>query len=312
MAVELAIRLGFGVETVDVLPGGNQNHVVRVRGPVTDVVVRFARDPAGLTSDPFDIEQWCSGAAAAAGVTTPRTLARQRCDGFSVIVQEFVPGEPARADDLHAWEAIGRIATKLAEVDTRHAPDELFSRFGRDLRSAWVQHLDYNLDALATDDPLRDLGVYAAGHRTALIEMLRRLRARPLDQGLSHGDLSTRNLLAVAGGYAVLDWGSAGAGPVPWTDLEQIYRWHVTADPVTQVSEDAWLAVLSGAGLSGPGVPALIDELQILHVLDVVRWARDRRPDRLPGLVREARSVISRVLPAAFSSTGDDAEATSG
>jgi hypothetical protein len=36
--------------------------------------------------------------------------------------------------------------------------------------------------------------------------------------------------------------------------------------------------VLSGAGVLGSEVDELIAEVQILHVLDVIRWAIDQRP----------------------------------
>ena len=128
--------------------------------------------------------------------------------------------------------------------------------------------------------------------------MITDLRARPLPQGLCHGDLSTRNLIAAAGGgYVVLDWGSAAVGPVPWTDLELIQRWHAGADTVSAVSAAAWQAVLHGAGVAGPSVDGLIGELQILHVLDVTRWALDQKPERVPEFVQQARAAIVRILP---------------
>lgn len=293
----MANEMGIAVDTAEVLVGGNQNHVVRIRGPRGDVVLRFARDTTRLTMDPFDVEEWCSGAALAVGIATPKTIFRERLKQHSVIVQDFVPGTPSAAVDLQAWEAIGRVADALREVDTDTAPYGLFSRFGRDLESAWLNHLDYNIDALTDDDPLLHLGVYELGEQDALMQVLLRIRRRPLQQGLSHGDLSTRNLITTdTAGYVVLDWGSAITGPVPWTDLERIYRWHVTGDPETQVSEDAWHAVLSGAGLNPATAGALIDELEILHVLDVVRWSLDQKPDRLPEFAQQARKSIRRIL----------------
>ena len=296
-AVALAAELGFGADSVEVLVGGNQNHAVRLRTSTSDVVLRFARDTDRLTMDPFDVEQWCSRAASAAGIATPPTLARAHVGGHSVIVQEFVPGTPADAGDLQAWSAIGRIAGSLPDIDLDGAPDGLFSRFGRDLDVAWLAHLDYNIEALAPGDRLLELGVYEPEQQSALRQILTDLRARPLRHGVSHGDLSTRNLIAnSAGGYVVLDWGSAIAGPVPWTDLELIQRWHVTGDPVSTVSASAWRAVLSAAGVSERTADELIPELQLLHVLDVIRWALDQRPDRIQEFVLQARSAIARIL----------------
>ena len=310
VAVALARELGFGADTVEVLPGGNQNHVVRLRTAASDVVVRWARDTDRLTMDPFDVEQWCARAATAVGITTPATVARAHVGGHSVIVQELVPGSPAAADDLAAWAAIGRVAGALSQVDLTDAPDGLFSRFGRDLDGAWHAHLDYNLASLTADDQLLELGVYSPEQGPSLRGLISGLRRHRLGHGLVHGDLSTRNLIAdPLGGYVVLDWGSASAGPTPWTDLELIRRWHVTGDPVSVVSADAWRAVLrgvdslsagSGATTTDSETERLLDELQILHVLDVIRWAIDNKPERIGEFVQQARGALARVLtPAA-------------
>ncbi|GAA3689663.1 hypothetical protein GCM10022204_00410 [Microlunatus aurantiacus] len=294
----LGAELGFGADSVEVLVGGNQNHVVRLRTAVSDVVLRYARDTDRLTMDPFDVEQWCSRAAAAVGIPTPATLARAEVGGHSVIVQEFVPGAPADADDRRAWEAIGGVAAALADIDLADAPEGLFSRFGRDLDAAWEAHLDYNLAALTPGDQLLELGAYTPDQREPLRRLVAGLRRHRLQQGLGHGDLSTRNLIAdPAGGYVVLDWGSAAVGPTPWTDLELIRRWHAIDDPVSVVSADAWRAVLTGVGSAGPSaseVETLLAELQVLHVLDVIRWAIDQKPERIPEFVRQARAALAR------------------
>lgn len=57
VAARLAGELGFDVDAVEVLVGGQQNHAVRMRGPAVDAVIRFARDVSRLTMDPFDVEQ---------------------------------------------------------------------------------------------------------------------------------------------------------------------------------------------------------------------------------------------------------------
>jgi aminoglycoside phosphotransferase (APT) family kinase protein len=182
----------------------------------------------------------------------------------------------------------------------------LFSRFGRNLEAAWQAHLDYNLASLSADDQLLELGVYTPEQGGSLRRLITGLRRHRLAHGLVHGDLSTRNLIAdPSGGYVVLDWGSASAGPTPWTDLELIRRWHVSGDPVSVVSADAWRAVQRGAdsvaagsrtGMAGAETETLLDELQILHVLDVVRWAIDNKPERIAELVQQARHALARVL----------------
>ncbi|MGC5165459.1 phosphotransferase [Luteimicrobium sp. DT211] len=301
-ALRVARTLGLGDGTAGELAGGNMNHAVRVRTDRADVVVRFTRDAARRGDDPFDVEAWCAGAAARAGIRTAPVVARTHVEGESVLVVEHVAGVPTAPDDLAGWRAVGTIAARLAEVPTDDAPDGLFSRFGRDLAGAWDAHVAYNLEALGPDDALPGLGVYDRRDRGRLREVVASLRGRDLRQGLSHGDLCHRNLLTAAdGGYVVLDWGSAQAGPTPWTDLEQIRRWHVTGDVETPVSAAAWAETLAGA-LDGTGTPPddaarILGSLAVLHALDVVRWALDRRPDRLAELAAGSAATVRRELP---------------
>ncbi|MFP3393791.1 phosphotransferase, partial [Brevibacillus sp. SIMBA_076] len=89
------------------------------------------------------------------------------------------------------------------------APGALFSRFGRDLPAAWEEHLSYNVSALADDDALIALGVYAPGQLGRLRGILRSLRDVPFSFGLCHGDLAPRNLIEREGGEVLIDWGAA-------------------------------------------------------------------------------------------------------
>ena len=301
-ARQVTRSLGLGDGTAQALAGGNENHAVRARTGSADVVVRFTRDPGRLRGDTFDVEAWCAGAAARAGIRTAPVVARTHIEGESVLVVEHVTGQATAADDLAAWRAIGAAAARLAEVGTDDAPDGLFSRFGRDLDAAWDAHLVYNLDALGPDDALPGLGVYDARDRDGLRDVVASLRGRDLRQGLVHGDLCHRNLVTASdGGYVVLDWGSAQVGPRPWTDVEQIHRWHVTRDAETPVSAAAWDevlgAVLEGTGVSPDAAAGIVGSLAVLHALDVVRWAQDRRPDRLAELATQSAATVRRELP---------------
>ncbi|WP_344751452.1 aminoglycoside phosphotransferase family protein [Gryllotalpicola koreensis] len=290
----IARSLGISVEQATELDGGNQNHVVRVRGGRRDVVVRFAKDDTRMLVDPFDVEAWCLTATAEAGIHTSPLVARGTADGLSYLVVGHLPGTVAAANDLHAWREIGRIAAALAEVDVATAPDAFFTRFGRNPAEAWDAHLGYNFAALEGDDPLVDFGIYREPDRSKLRNVLASLRARRLSQGLVHGDLSTRNLL-VNERYAVVDWGSAHSGPTCWGDLDQINRWRLLGDPESPVSEAAWSSALGGAGLTDAQAAPVLAELAVLHALDVVRWSYTSRPDRLDELVHRSARLL-RVL----------------
>lgn len=270
-------------------------HVVaRVRDETHDVVVRFARDHARMV-DPFDIEVWALQAAADAGINTSDVVARGWAADTSYLVVKYLPGTTASPDDLEAWRTIGWSLRALSKVDTATAPPALFSRFGCDLDTAWTAHVSYNLVNLTDDDPLIGLEVYERSDQDTIRAMLSSHLDRALPQGLIHGDLSTRNVLS-GEQYAVIDWGSAHAGPVPWGDLDVLHRWHVMEDQQSPVSEAAWAQVLRGAAIDLAVAKPLLLELAVLGALDVVRWALVQRPDRLDELRDYSSRVIHRML----------------
>lgn len=294
-ALDIARSLGVDARSAEPLPGGNQNHVVRVRSADEDIVVRFARDPE-RSGDPFDVEAWCLRAAAAAGLRTSSFIDRGWHDGLSYLAVAYIPGSAAAPDDLRGWRTIGEFAAALRGVPLHDAPRALFSRFGRDLDRAWAEHLAYNLACLEPADPLMALGVYPGSRRRELQDLVTSVSARKLAQGLIHGDTSHRNLLRHDDVYTVIDWGTASAGPVLWGDLERIYRWHLTGDPESPVNVAAWEGVLDGAALHRGEAEPVVRELAALHALDIVRWAIDRRPDRLAEIASSSRDVLAALV----------------
>lgn len=267
---------------------------MRVNGGGRDLVVRFAK-VSDQVADPFDVEEWCLLAAAAAGMPSSPMVARGWLDGLSYLVVDYVVGDTPSASDPGAWKSIGRFASALAELDVTDAPEALFSRFGRDLDAAWLAHLDYNRAALTEGDELVDLGLYRPDERSRLLHLLDSLHRRSLPQGLIHGDMSTRNLLS-GERYTLIDWGAATVGPVVWGDLERIHRWKLLEDPESDVSDVAWANVLEGSGLTDAEATTVVRELTVLQALDVIRWALDVRPDRLSGLVPQSTALLGRVL----------------
>lgn len=135
------------------------------------------------------------------------------------------------------------------------------------------------------------MGVYASGEQAGLRSLVLDLGQLPTSFGLNHGDLSLRNVLVPDGGdAALLDWGSAATGPTPFGDLLNLFKMHrATGDP--SMGELAGFA--AGRGLRLAEVPPILQELLILSLLDLVRWAADRRPDLLAGHIAAARTGIA-------------------
>lgn len=267
------------------------NSVLRVVGEGVDWVVR---SPLDLTRpDVFPLERWASQAAAACGVPVPEVLHVGVSEGVPVTVSRYVA--PAAEEPSRPWWWLGRHASALAGACLDDAPDALFSRFGRDLDHAWREHLAYNLASLSPDDHLLADGGYRAEHLETLRAWVRDLQGLDVQHGLVHGDLAPRNLVS-RGPHAapvLVDWGSATSGPAPWDSLQRVYQAAVVEQEIP------WAAVVDvaegmGAALDAPAL-ATLRRLTALRLLDLARWARDRRPDLYPSYLDACRDGLTTV-----------------
>lgn len=277
---------------------GRVNHVFVVRcaavaGAGERCVVRFALDP--LRGDGYAVEAWCLVEAARHGIPGPEVVAVGTLDDVPYLVESYVDGVAGTMGGLAEWRTLGSYGRVVHAIPvTAEAPDGLFSRFGRDPAAAWRAHLSYNVGELNPSDPLIELGVYEIEVQPLLLEVMSRLGANDVAFGLSHGDLSLRNLLLPGDGPPVLlDWDTAAVGPVPETDLLSLLRMHQGEDYPDRHGLEAFA---DGYGVVLDDVlPALTDQLVLAH-LDVVRWARERRPDLLPETAAAARTGVARNL----------------
>lgn len=269
---------------------GSVNHVFIVGEGPERYVIRFARDPQ--RADEFAVERWCAQRAAAHGVPTPDVLASGVMNDVAYGVQRFAPGMAGDTlTDPELWGTLGSYGHVINSIPPDDsAPDGLFSRFGRDLPAAWKAHLDYNVGELDVNDPLLAMGVYLASQQDRLKQTLIELSDIPMRFGLSHGDLSTRNLVVPAGQRPMLiDWGSATYGPVPLTDLLVLERAARTTGSPTGTELRAFAM---GMHVNLEQLRPTLSEYRQLHLLDLVRWAMAWRPDRVAEAVVDLRSAL--------------------
>lgn len=277
-ALRVVRELGGDPTAVERL-GGVVNTVVRVVGAEVDWVVRTPVDPQ--RPDEFPVERWAVEAARSCGVPVPEVLHVGVSQGLPVMVSRYV--RPSAEPVARPWWWLGRHATAVAGASLDGAPDGIFSRFGRDLDHAWAAHLAYNRAALTPDDPLLADGGYRPGDVPTLQGWFHDLEDLDTAHGLVHGDLAPRNLVSQGADAppVLLDWGTTTTGPVPWTELQRAFHAAVVD------GELPWDALLDLADGTGTDLDAAalrtLRSLTALRLLDLARWARDRRPDLYPA-----------------------------
>lgn len=290
-ARQIARLHGLPSDPIEALVGlGTVNHVVVVGSGGDRWVIRWPRESGD--DGVFAVEEWCARRAAAVGVPTPRTVLRGILDGVPYGIQEHVAGAPASSSEA-VWAALGRYGAAIGDLQPDDdAPEGLFSRFGRDLDHAWRAHLAYNLACLDGQDILLRRGVYSAAEQRLLRDAVTELLDVPMRFGLGHGDLSPRNLVLPDGGAPVLvDWGSAAFGPLYYPDVLAAEQEEPGSGGPTPA---AWRAFVDGLGVDPADLASVLPAFRLLQRHDLVRWALDRRPDRVADTLRDLRAVLDR------------------
>ena len=289
-AREVAETMGLAVLSLREIVGQGEVNFVFVVGTTDgEVVVRFHRDP--LDTDDYATEEWCMRRVGSAGVPVPEFVGRGVCEGKNFVVQRFVAGgngDGSRSREL--WRTLGGYARTINELDLDgSAPDSLFPRFGRDLVKNWEDHIAYNLGELTPADPLIALGAYGRADQDRLRGVFEGLADSVTRFGLTHGDLVPKNVILPEGGRpVVIDWGSASAGPVPFADFGRIFY-----DEANEGFDESDVeAFAEGYGVSFRELRGTLEAIRLLGKIDVCRWARDRRPDRLEHYVAVAAEAV--------------------
>ena len=291
-AVRVVLMRGGQADAVIALPG-NVNRVFRISGPDTDWVVRYPID--GQRSNEFPTEVWAPRRASGQGIPVAPVVAIGELEGRPYLVLKYVAPNAAHVQG-GTWQWLGRYAARLAMVPLDDAPTGVFSRFGRDLRSAWRAHLQYNLDALSSQDPLLDDGVYPREGRDRLRVLIEQLMLVDFRHGLAHGDLAPRNLVPRRSPLPpiLLDWGTATTGPAPWTDIQRVFAW-TRYDRLVDELALAQFAEGAGVGLDKQATTGL-EQMSAVRFLDLARWARERRPDLYREQCGSSRLALATIL----------------
>ena len=285
---ELALQLGrkaLGTESVALSPmmsPGRVNYTYRIDGQSDRVVARLntEADRAGE----FLKEQWAMRQARSVGVLTPEVLAVGRIEDTCYQVQSYVDGRHPAADDTDAWSRIGVALRTIHSVRTQGWGGKL-NLERETFAHSWEEHVRYGLGQLGETDKLRGLGLLDT-NLSASLETAWNRDLFGLPCGLTHGDVSVRNVLLDPTGEVVfIDWGCCSSGLVPYRDVIDVVGEH---DPLSS----EFGAFLKGYGSSWSELEPEIGSIATLGAIDLCRWAIDQRPDQLPRCLSQAEWAL--------------------
>lgn len=288
------LRGGAGGPEASLAGEGFNNWIWRLETRDGTVAVKVGKPHRGaeMTAE-YAKEMWCAEAARAVGVATPAILAVGAFEGRAYQVQAFAPGRMPRAEEHRAvWAAMGRWARAIHDIPV--------AGWGRDLArpgvfdGSWRAHVEGCIASLTPDDPLLAMGVLTREVSADLRRRFEGLAARDFRMGLTHADFATWNVLvddADGGTFALIDWGCAGAAPVPHHEIGELIR----SERATPENLDIFRRAygLSDAGFAD--LTADLPDLLAMRELDVLRWGLTARPHEIDKLTQRARRALARL-----------------
>lgn len=239
----------------------------------------------------FQKEAWSQEQATDKGVLSPKTINIGIKDNSAYMVLDFVPGINGKdiiVNKEFVWQAIGRYARishsiKVVGFGEGMTSPGIFS-------DSWQRYLDYNIDSLDTRDKLLSLGIITSKQSEVILGKFLKLKTYNFNFGLVHGDLSLSNTIVDEDKVTLIDWGCAEASIVPHIEFVDLF--HNQSFNHDLLLDD----FLMGYGMSRQEFDLIkleIDMLELLQAVDKLRWAIDKKPDKVNEFTQRVKAIIA-------------------
>lgn len=269
---------------------GSVNQVYAAQTNGGDFIIRLNTDPDKKIE--FQKEKWCLEAVTKLHIPSPQVLAMGTYQDHHYLIQYKLPGingsQTAPEVQSLIWKRLGEYAAafhQIEEIEDQGVQEDEF-------HDDWKARLRYNLGELNEEDSLLAKGVCSAEAHQSMKELLSELSDKSFRSGLIHGDLSPRNVLVDQDKIYLLDWGTAVINIIPHHEIGAMQL-------NGEASEEDMQAFLEGLEISALQFESIEREiilLNLLHCLDVYRWAEGRNIARIKDYEKQVREAYEKAL----------------
>jgi len=245
--------------------------------------------------DRFQKEAWCAKVANIKGILTPEVFKFDLESGQPYMIETYIEGingdQSTQAEKDKIWRTLGEYARQSRSIPTKGYGDKM-SAPGI-FNDSWSRYLEYNITSLTPDDKAIKCGAITAKESKIIKNIFVGLKNIDFEFGLSHYDLSLKNtIITPAGKVYLLDWGSAQVGPIPHLDISEIL------DESLNEKSKQFKIFLDGYGISYDDYKKMkmeITWLELLINMDKLRWALDKKNDRVNNFSKKIKAVLKKL-----------------
>jgi len=280
-----------------ILGKGDVNEIYIIDIGNKKILLRINSKEDGLSE--FKKEEWCINEAKKKGVLCSNILDIGKYKKYCYMIYDFIDGKSGKEikNKLKVWTTIGKYAKLINSIKVK-GYGLRFSPKDNKFTESWKKYIDYNIDSLVKRDKLIELKVYNENQLPIINKFFLNLKRKKIKVGLVHNDLSLRNVVVdKEGNVFLIDWGCAEANFVPHGEFVEILgAGHMDLKIPT---ENQIGCFLEGYGLSKIEFEKLKKEISkflLLVSFDKLRWAIDKSPKDIDGMIKIAKRRLDYAL----------------
>ena len=273
---------------------GQVNEIYVVATESSKYIVRI--DLSESTTDRFKKEAWFINETKKLGILGPTIFGVGRKAEHPYMIMLYVEGkngdEATENEKDKIWNELGKYARKIHSIPVEGYGEGMTAPGV--FKDSWLRYINYNISSLTPDDKIIELGVITEKESKKIKNIFLELLNTNFNFGLIHHDLSLKNtILTTTGEVCLIDWGSAQSAPVPHLDIVEIL------DSSLDENSKQFALFLEGYGLKFQEYEKIKTEMAKINLLinmDKLRWALDRRQDKIDYFSQEVKNKLAKIL----------------
>ena len=246
----------------------------------------------------FKKEEYCIKKASENGINVPNIITIGKFEKYAYSIYDYIEGENAKyskLNKLEIWNKLWKYAQIINSIEVNGFGDR-FSSKDKKFHGSFKRFVDYNIRSLSKKDELIKRKIYSIDQIELIKNFFKELKDKKWKIGLTHNDLSLKNLIINNQGIYIIDCGSAEANMVPYFEFVEIMGCYLDLNVPKKKELEAFL---EGYGVDINEFELMkgeISKLILLVSFDKLRWAIDKSPDKIKEYSARTKKRLSYAL----------------
>lgn len=274
----------------EIVDFGSVNNVFDVICQNNNYIVKLNKDKNKYLE--FLKEEWCINKVKELGISVPRVFHNGIYNGCPFMIQEKIKGINGstcnKSEKVRIWRSLGEYSLKYNQIRQIEIPELIASEF----HDNWKSKLEYNIEQLNSKDSLLIKKIFTSEEHDELRDELSSLKGQEYDVGLTHGDLSPRNVIVNESDLYLIDWGTAEINIVPYSEIGII----LIEGEANEYELQSFLQGMEISKKKYDEIEQQIRLLNILHRLDKYRWATEYDVKNLESYTEKLKQEYKKML----------------